>query len=111
MTVLFCDLVDSTRLAASLDAEDWREALRAYQEAATGVIERFDGHVAQLLGDGLLAYFGFPQAHEDDAERAVRAGLGIVDVLPTLNPQLRAKGCRRSRFASASTPAPRLSGR
>ena len=92
LTVLFCDLVDSTRLAASLDAEDWREALCAYQEAATGVIERFDGHVAQLLGDGLLAYFGFPQAHEDDAERAVRAGLGIVDVLPTLNPQLRAKG-------------------
>jgi class 3 adenylate cyclase len=81
LTVLFCDLVDSTRLAAGMDAEDWRELMRSYQEAASDVVARFDGHVAQYLGDGLLVYFGWPKAHEDDAERAVRAGLGIVDAI------------------------------
>jgi class 3 adenylate cyclase len=81
LTVLFCDLVDSTRLAAGMDAEDWRELVRGYQEAAGGVVERFDGHVAQYLGDGLLVYFGWPKAHEDDVERAVRAGLGTVDAV------------------------------
>jgi class 3 adenylate cyclase len=81
LTVLFCDLVDSTRLAAGLDPEDWRELVRGYQQSAAEVIERFDGHVAQYLGDGLLVYFGWPRAHEDDAERAVRAGLGIVDAI------------------------------
>jgi class 3 adenylate cyclase/tetratricopeptide (TPR) repeat protein len=78
LTVLFCDLVDSTRLAAAMDPEDWRNLVREYQATAAGVVERFDGHVAQYLGDGLLVYFGWPKAHEDDAERAVRAGLGIV---------------------------------
>jgi class 3 adenylate cyclase/tetratricopeptide (TPR) repeat protein len=81
LTVLFCDLVDSTRLAAGMDAEDWRELVRGYQEAAADVVERFGGHVAQYLGDGLLVYFGWPKAHEDDAERAVRVGLGIVDAV------------------------------
>ncbi len=81
LTVLFCDLVDSTRLAAGMDAEDWRELVRGYQEAAGGVVERFEGHVAQYLGDGLLVYFGWPKAHEDDVERAVRAALGIVDAV------------------------------
>ncbi len=81
LTVAFCDLVDSTRLSAALDAEDWRELVRRYQGAAAGAIERFGGHVAQYLGDGILAYFGWPRAHEDDAERAVRAGLAIVDAV------------------------------
>jgi class 3 adenylate cyclase/tetratricopeptide (TPR) repeat protein len=79
LTVLFCDLVGSTELAARLDPEDWREVVRRYQETAAAVIERLGGHVAQYLGDGLLVYFGYPQAHDNDGERAVRAGLGLVD--------------------------------
>src|SRR5262249_3373622 len=77
LTVMFCDLVDSTRLSSQLDPEDWRDVVRAYQQVCTEVIQRFDGHIAQLLGDGLLIYFGYPHAHEDDAQRAVRTGLGI----------------------------------
>ena len=75
LTVLFCDLVDSTRLASQLDPEDYREVVRAYQATCAAVIQRFEGSIAQYLGDGLLVYFGYPQAHEDDAQRAVRAGL------------------------------------
>src|SRR5215831_5968734 len=85
LTVLFCDLVDSTLLARQLDPEDLREVVRAYQEACAKVIARFEGHIAQYLGDGLLVYFGYPLAHEDDAQRAVRAGLGIVEALGQLN--------------------------
>jgi class 3 adenylate cyclase len=81
LTLLFCDLVDSTRLAAGMDPEDWREVVRGYQAAAGEVVERFDGHVAQYLGDGLLVYFGWPRAHEDDAERAVRAGIDLIDAI------------------------------
>ena len=91
LTVMFCDLVDSTKLAAGLDPENWREVVRGYQEAAAQVIERFEGHVAQYLGDGLLVYFGWPRAHEDDAERAVHAGLGIVDAVGEGNDALQAK--------------------
>ena len=89
LTVLFCDLVNSTELAARLDPEDWREVVRAYQESAVEAIERFDGFVAQYLGDGLLVYFGWPQAHEDDAERAARAGLGILEAVTQLKPAIR----------------------
>ena len=71
--MLFCDLVDSTALARQLDPEDHREVVRAYQATCAEVIQRFDGYIAQYLGDGLLVYFGYPQAHEDDAQRAVRA--------------------------------------
>ncbi len=78
LTVLFCDLVDSTPLASQLDPEDLREVIRAYQEVCAKVITRFEGHIAQYLGDGLLVYFGYPLAHEDDAQRAVRAGLGMI---------------------------------
>ena len=85
LTVLFCDLVDSTRLASQLDPEDLREVVRAYQDTCAKVIARFDGHIAQYLGDGLLVYFGYPRAHEDDAQRAVRAGLGMLDALGQLN--------------------------
>ena len=88
LTVLFCDLVDSTVLASQLDLEEWREMLRAYQETCAKVIARFEGHIAQYLGDGLLVYFGYPQAHEDDAPRAVRAGLGMVEALRQLNMRL-----------------------
>ena len=86
--MLFCDLVDSTALAGQLDPEDWREVVRAYQETCAKVIARFDGHIAQYLGDGLLVYFGYPQAHEDDAQRAVRAGLGMVEAMSTCNTRL-----------------------
>jgi class 3 adenylate cyclase/predicted ATPase len=88
LTVLFCDLVDSTVLASQLDPEDLREVVRAYQEACAKVIARFEGHIAQYLGDGLLVYFGYPLAHEDDAQRAVRAGLGILEALSQLNTSL-----------------------
>jgi class 3 adenylate cyclase/tetratricopeptide (TPR) repeat protein len=97
LTVLFCDLVGSTRLASRLDPEDWREVLRTYQESAAEIVRELEGHVAQYLGDGLLVYFGFPRAHEDDAERAVRAGLGIVGALGPLNERLEAeRGIRLS---------------
>jgi class 3 adenylate cyclase/predicted ATPase len=88
LTVLFCDLVDSTVLASQLDPEEWREVVRAYQETCAKVIARFEGHIAQYLGDGLLVYFGYPLAHEDDAQRAVRAGLGMMEAMGQLNVRL-----------------------
>src|SRR5215468_5616400 len=88
LTVLFCDLVDSTRLASQLDPEELREVVRAYQAACAKVIARYEGHIAQYLGYGLLVYFGYPLAHEDDAQRAVRAGLGMVEALDQLNTRL-----------------------
>jgi class 3 adenylate cyclase/predicted ATPase len=88
LTVLFCDLVDSTVLAGQLDPEDWRAVVRAYQDTCAKVIQRFEGHIAQYLGDGLLVYFGYPRAHEDDAQRAVRTGLGILEAMGTLNTRL-----------------------
>jgi len=95
LTVLFCDLVDSTALAGRLDPEDLRDVVRAYQQTCATVIQRFEGHIAQYLGDGLLVYFGYPQAHEDDAQRAVQTGLGIVEAIGTLNMSLeQAQGLR-----------------
>ncbi|HXG22713.1 MAG TPA: adenylate/guanylate cyclase domain-containing protein [Methylomirabilota bacterium] len=81
MTVLFCDLVGSTALSAQLDPEELRDVIHTYQQTSAAVIERYDGYIAQYLGDGLLVYFGYPSAHEDDAARAVRAGLEIVKAL------------------------------
>jgi class 3 adenylate cyclase len=78
LTVMFVDLVGSTALSAELDPEDMRELIRTYQNTVAGEITRFDGHIAQFLGDGVLAYLGWPRAHEDDAERAVRAGLAVT---------------------------------
>lgn len=75
---MFCDLVGSTALSGKLDPEEMREIIRAYQDACSGPVARYDGFIAKFMGDGILAYFGFPRAHEDDAERAVRAGLDIV---------------------------------
>jgi class 3 adenylate cyclase/tetratricopeptide (TPR) repeat protein len=91
MTVMFCDLVGSTPLAEALDPEDLRDVLRLYQHAAAGAIERYDGYLARYLGDGILVYFGYPRAHEDDARRAVHAGLGIIDAMTDLNHALEAR--------------------
>jgi class 3 adenylate cyclase len=93
LTVMFCDLVDSTKLSGQLDPEEYRDVVRAYQRVCTEVIQRYDGHIAQLLGDGLLVYFGYPQAHEDDALRAVHTGLGVIKAVEALNTRLEpAKG-------------------
>ena len=81
LTVMFCDLVGSTALAERLDPEELRDLMQAYQHACGEVIARYDGHVAQYLGDGLMVYFGWPQAHEDDAVRAVRAGLEVTEAV------------------------------
>jgi class 3 adenylate cyclase/tetratricopeptide (TPR) repeat protein len=87
LTVLFCDLVGSTEIAARLDPEEWREIIAEYHRTAAHSIERYGGHVAQYLGDGVMAYFGWPEAHDNDAERAARAGLAILDAVSKLNEQ------------------------
>ena len=78
VTVMFSDLVGSTALSARMDPEDLREVISAYQKCVAETVQRFGGFVAKYMGDGVLVYFGYPQAHEDDAERAVRAGVGLV---------------------------------
>jgi class 3 adenylate cyclase len=93
LTMVFCDLVESTKLASQLDPEDWRDVVRAYQQVCTEVIQCYNGYIAQLLGDGLLVYFGYPHAHEDDPHRAVHTGLGILAAMGDLNKALQqAKG-------------------
>src|SRR5215475_2962473 len=83
LTVMFCDMVGSTALARQFDPEEVREIIAAYRETCACVIERYDGYIARYVGDGILVYFGYPKAHEDDAERAVRAGLEIVQTIAT----------------------------
>src|SRR5712691_3426990 len=85
LTVMFCDLVGSTELSARLDPEDLREIIAAYHRTVADVVRGFDGFVAKYMGDGVLIYFGYPRAHEDDAERAVRAGLGMIDAVGRLD--------------------------
>ncbi len=87
LTVLFCDLVGSSQIAARLDPEEWLETVAGYQRAATEAITRFGGHVAKYLGDGVMAFFSYPEAHDDDAERAARAGLAILEAISKLNEQ------------------------
>ena len=91
LTVMFSDLVGSTALSARLDPEDMRQIIRAYQDACSGVVARYDGFVAKFMGDGILAYFGFPRAHEDDAARAVHAGLELAEVAAGLQTPTREK--------------------
>ena len=85
LTVLFCDLVGSTEISARLDPEEWREIETDYLRAAAEATTRFGGFVAKYLGDGVMAYFGWPEAHDNEAERAARAGLAIVDAVGALN--------------------------
>jgi hypothetical protein len=84
LTVLFCDLVNSTVLSRQLDPEDMARVMGAYQDEVAREVARYDGHVAKFLGDGVLAYFGWPRAHVDDAERAVRAGLSLTEAVSRL---------------------------
>ena len=84
LTIMFCDLVGSTELAIRLDPEDLHDIIAAYHRRVTEVVTRYGGFVARLMGDGVLAYFGYPLAHEDDAERAVRSGLAIVEAIAAL---------------------------
>jgi class 3 adenylate cyclase/tetratricopeptide (TPR) repeat protein len=92
LTVMFCDLVGSTELSTRLDPEDLRDVMQRFQEACVEVIGRYGGHVGNYIGDGILAYFGYPQAHEDDAQRAVRAGLGMVEAIAALNAEVPQSG-------------------
>ena len=85
LTVMFCDLVGSTPLSTRLDPEDLREIVGAYHRCVSDTVARFAGFVAKYMGDGVLIYFGYPQAHEDDAERAVRAGLAVIDAVGRLD--------------------------
>jgi class 3 adenylate cyclase len=85
LTVMFCDLVGSTELASRLDPEDLREIIGAYHKRVAEIISRYDGFVAKYMGDGVLVYFGYPRAHADDAERAVRAGLAVIDAVGRLD--------------------------
>ena len=98
LTVMFCDLVGSTALSARLDPEDMWEVIRAYRAACARVIVTYDGMIARFVGDGIFAYFGYPRAHEDDAERAVRAGL---DIIAAMGHSARRNG---SRCGSPSRP-------
>src|SRR5262249_25417707 len=84
VTVMLSDLVGSTSLSTRMDLEDLREIISAYQRCVADTVRRFGGFVAKYMGDGVLIYFGYPQAHEDDAERAVRAGLALIDAVAAL---------------------------
>src|SRR6202166_3666915 len=84
VTVMFSDLVGSTALSARLDPEDLRDVISAYQKCVAETVRRFDGFVAKYMGDGVLVYFGYPEAHEDDAERAVQAGLELIAAVTAL---------------------------
>jgi class 3 adenylate cyclase len=85
LTILFCDLVGSTTLSAQLDPEEWRATVAAYQRAATAAVTRFGGEVVRYVGDGIMAFFGYPVAHDNDAERAVRGALAILDAIAQIN--------------------------
>ena len=85
LTVMFCDLADSTALSTKLDPEDLQDVIRTYQETCTGLIQEYGGYVAKYMGDGILVYFGYPKSLERNAERAVRSGLGIVEAMAGLN--------------------------
>src|SRR5580693_9322088 len=92
ITVMFCDLVGSTELAAAIDVEDWRNLLNSYLNEASKAVTGLGGHVLKMLGDGMVAVFGYPRAQENDAERAVRAALGVIQALGGVNVRNKAVG-------------------
>ena len=89
LTVMFCDLVGLTALSVRFDPEDLRDVIGAYQRCVANIVARFAGFVAKYMGDGVLIYFGYPEAHEDDAERAVRAGIAVIDAVGRLATAVR----------------------
>jgi class 3 adenylate cyclase len=95
LSVMFCDLVGSTALASRFDQEDLREVIGAYHRCVASTVARFDGFVAKYMGDGVLIYFGYPLAHEDDAERAVRAALAVIETVGRLDLPERSIGAHR----------------
>ena len=104
VTVMFSDLVGSTALSARMDPEDLREVISAYQKCVAETVQRFGGFVAKYMGDGVLVYFGYPQAHEDDAERAVRAGLELIEAVSALKSTCStANPCRHCHRAWSSS--------
>ena len=107
---MFSDLVGSTALSARMDPEDLREVISAYQKCVAETVRRFGGFVAKYMGDGVLVYFGYPEAHEDDAERAVRAGLELVAAVTALNAP-RAANARRYCNRTRRCRRPRRFGR
>ena len=92
LTVMFCDLVGSTALSEQLDPEELRELVKAYQDACADVIDRYEGYISRLMGDGILVLFGYPQAHEDDPVRAIHSGLGILRAIENLDSQIHKPG-------------------
>src|SRR4030095_8089986 len=110
LTVLFCDLVGSTALSARLDPEDMRTLIGAYHSRITEVISPYQGIIARYMGDVVLVYFGYPQAHEDDAEQAVRAGLALVDAVAKLSTDTDAALSARIGIATGVTVVGDLSG-
>ena len=106
LTVMFCDLVGSTALSTGMDPEDLRDVIASYQSRCSAAARRYDGFVAKYMGDGILVYFGYPRAHEDEAERSVRAGLDIVDAMAELNAAVPRPPGSSSRCGSASPPGP-----
>jgi hypothetical protein len=118
VTVMFSDLVGSTALSARIDPEDLREVISAYQKCVAGTVQRFGGYVAKYMGDGVLVYFGYPQAHEDDAERAVRAGLELIQAMghvevkcSTANPRRHCHRTGHSRRSDRDRFGSRAGGR
>jgi len=97
LTVMFCDLVGSTALSTGMDLEDLRDVIASFQSRCSAAIRRYDGFVAKYMGDGILVYFGYPRAHEDEAERSVRAGLDIVEAMAELNAGVSRASRRRPR--------------
>ena len=111
VTVMFSDLVGSTALSARMDPEDLREVISAYQKCVAETVRRFGGFVAKYMGDGVLVYFGYPQAHEDDAERAVRAGLELIAAVSALKTARFPADARRHRHRAGRGRRPDRVGR
>ena len=107
LTVMFCDLVGSTALSTRLDPEDLRDVITAFQACSRQAIEKYTGFIARYMGDGLLVYYGYPRAHEDDAERAIRSALEIVRVMPDLNRQALPQGEDAARRTDRGRHRPR----
>ena len=117
---MFCDLVDSTALSSRLDPEDLREVIRTYQACVAATIQQYDGFIARYVGDGVLIYFGWPEARETDVERAVRAGLAVAAAGRAMNPRSRSqhqigsiqsgywRGCLTLALASGATETSQL---